>query len=852
MTKKVKRLYQQFIPATYALDITPSKPEMTFQGVVTIKGKKVGRPSQRLTFHQKGLKITEATLTKHTKTGDQALAIDRINAHNTFDEVRLHSGTMLYAGEYTIKLRFSGKITKPMNGLYPCNFEHNGKQQILLATQFESHHAREVFPCIDEPEAKATFQLSLTHPANETALSNTPVETQAKLTSSQLATKFETTPIMSTYLLAFVIGNLDFKEAKTKHGTKVRTYATPDNVKFTDYSLEIAVKVLDFYDEYFGIFYPLEKCDMVALPDFASGAMENWGCITYREQVMLVDPKNSTLAAKQYVAMVVAHELAHQWFGNLVTMRWWTDLWLNEGFASWIEYMAVDHLYPEWEMWTQFIVDEQQRALKLDALENTHPIEVTVNHPDEIRTIFDEISYSKGASIIHMLHEYLGPELFKKGLHHYLRSHAYGNTNTIDLWQALEEVSQKPVKEFMHAWTALSGFPIVSACVDENQIKVTQERFYINPSHADQPKSVWPVPLHSNILSTDTLTEKSKIFPGPSANLVKLNTGQSGFYRTTYSSSHLNSLGELIRRSKIDATDRLGILSDLFEAAKAGQATTTDALHFLENFKFEDNYAVWDVISGAIGSVRVVMDDEGLREDMKPYLRTLVATQLKRLGWQAAPDESHFDSLLRPIIISLAAVADDPKTIEKALALFNKVKVKIDIDPDLRGVVFSTAARLGGRKEFSKILALHNKSTLSEERNMLAAALTGFKQPELIKQSLDMIQTDSVRLQDVGYWLAFSFMNRHAKKQTWDWMKINWGWLEKNLGSDMSFSRMPIYAARVFSQADFITDYQKFFTPILTIGLERSYKQGLEMIQWQSAWKERDLKAIKTFFKTKQ
>jgi len=444
MGKDVKRLFHEFQPDHYELQLTPDRDAKTFSGTVSITGKKVYRPNKRLTFHQHGLKITKARVIKHDKKGQQEIPVDRINHHDSYDELRLHTEATLYPGTYTVELEFIGKITRPMNGIYPCFFQHDDKEYQLVATQFESHHAREAFPCVDEPEAKATFDLTLTTPADETVLANTPAKHET-VHKKLKTTTFETTPKMSTYLLAFVYGDMGHKEAKTKNGVVVRTYATPDNVAFTD--------------DYFGIEYPLPKCDLVALPDFAAGAMENWGCITFREHAVLVDPANTPLASKQYVAMVVAHELAHQWFGNLVTMRWWTDLWLNEGFASWIEYLAVDHLFPEWQMWTQFAVSEQQRAFKLDGLEHTHPIEVPVHHPNQISSIFDTISYSKGASAINMLHEYLGAEVFRDGLRHYLQRHAYGNTDTIDLWQALEEISGKSVKDFMHDWISLPGYP---------------------------------------------------------------------------------------------------------------------------------------------------------------------------------------------------------------------------------------------------------------------------------------------------------------------------------------------------------------------------------------------------------
>lgn len=870
MSKKVQRLFEQFQPVHYILDLVPDRDAMTFTGQVIISGKKTGRPSQRLTLHQKDLKIVSAKIVSHGKQGDKPIIVDRINHHNSYDQVRLHSEEMLYPGKVTITLTFKGEISRQMNGMYPCFFEHEGQEKKLIATQFESHHAREVFPCIDEPEAKATFDLTLTSPMGEAVIANTPIKTQQEK-DSQLVTTFETTPHMSTYLLAFAYGEMGYKEAKTKHGTTIRTYATPGNVQHTDFGLDFAVKCLEFYEQYFDIPYPLDKCDMIALPDFASGAMENWGCITYREQAMLVDDENSTLAMKQRVAMVIAHELAHQWFGNLVTMRWWTDLWLNEGFASWIEFLAVDHIYPEWEVWTQFAVDEQQQAMKLDALNHTHPVEVPVNHPDEIRSIFDAISYSKGASVIHMLHAYLGPEAFQGGLKHYLTTHAYKNTATKDLWKALEEISGKPVEAFMKSWTETSGFPLLEANIAEDKISLKQERFFTNPKEKPVNQS-WPIPLHGTVpeipeqFYTDTLDIAT-----PSTQEVLFNQGQSGFYRVNYNAAHLERIGERIKKGRIDPIDRLGVLGDVFESAKAGKASTVEALHFMENFRKEQNYAVWDVLSSALGGIRLVMNSEELRDLMKPYISDLVESELGRLGWNKKESESHFDRLLRPTILGLAAAADRPEVVQRCFELFEQahkaedisadlrspqstqeVKRGNPIDPDMRGVVFGTIARHGGPKEFDKLVALHNKTQLSEEKITLAAALTGFQQSELVKKSLDMIDSDAVRLQDVAYWVAYSFVNRHARELTWDWVKEHWGWLEESLGSDLSFYRTPIYVARVYSDASFAKEYEAFFKPKVTPALERSYNQGLEMLEWQSAWKERDFKEVLQFFKAYQ
>lgn len=850
MAKKVTRLYSQFQPTHYTIDLKPDRDSLTFTGIVIIKGKKVGPPSKRIVFHEKELKISTARITKHEKSKTTEFPIERINLLKSADEVRLHSSQMLYAGEYTIELEFNGKISRQMNGMYPCYFKHHGQDKMLIATQFESHHAREVFPCIDEPEAKAVFNLTLTTPKAETVIANTPIKTQ-KTERNSLITNFEETPKMSTYLLAFIYGELEFSESKTANGTAVRVYATPDNVDYTKFALECAVKTLDFYNDYFDVPYPLPKCDFIALPDFASGAMENWGCITFREQALLVDPKNTSLHLKQYVANVVAHELTHQWFGNLVTMRWWSDLWLNESFASWMSYLAVDHLFPDWKVWVQFIVDEQGYALKQDALANTHPIQVTINHPDEIRTIFDAISYEKGASVLLMLYTYLGADSFREGLRYYLKEHAYGNTDTTDLWKALEKHSDLPVTEFMEAWTSISGYPIVETTIVDSKIEISQERFYLNPA-AQKESAVWPIPLSPNLkLDKLELTNNKQTFTQSekSDEVLIINHGRPSFYRTIYASDHLAKLAQAIEAGKVSDLDRLGILNDSFESAKAGYSKTTDSLALLSAYAHESSPLVWDVIAGGLGSIRTAMNSDSIRKNMKPFARKLAAEQLKRLGWVERKNDSHFDLLLRPTILALASYGEEPSVVAEAKRLFKSMKTPEDIDPDIRGVVYGTVSRDGDTAEFKKLHKMHNTSPSSEERVTLAAALTNFKSPELIAESLKLITSDDVRLQDVSYWVAYSFMNYHARKATWEWLKENWEWLKENLGGDLSFYRMPLYAARGFSDKKILPEFTEFFTSRMSPAFERPVNQGIETIQWQSAWRVRDLEGIEQYFK---
>ncbi|HUD05427.1 MAG TPA: M1 family metallopeptidase [Candidatus Saccharimonadales bacterium] len=852
MSRRVVQLFNQFRPSNYDLVLGFSDDNTSFSGKVSILGYKSGRPSKRITFHQKDLAIKKVKVFKVGKTDQAGIEVLRFNKHKKFDELRLHSKELMYPGKYLVTIEFSGKITRAMNGIYACDFKKNNQPEQLIATQFESHHAREAFPCIDEPQAKATFNLRLITPKKEKAyVSNTPIKKQT-VAKGQTLTVFQPTPIMSVYLLAFVVGDIAYKESKTKDGVVVRTYATPSNVDFTKFALDFAVKCLEFYNEYFGIDYPLEKCDLIALPDFSSGAMENWGCITFREQVLLVDPKNTSITIKQYVAMVIAHELAHMWFGNLVTMRWWTDLWLNEGFASWIEYLATDKIFPEWEMWTQFIVDEQEGALKLDALVNTHPVQVTINHPDEIRSIFDAISYNKGSSVIHMLHQYLGAETFREGLRHYLKTHAYQNTDTVDLWEALEKQAKKPVRSFMHAWTFRPGFPILKVDSSNDKLRLSQQRFFINPSDKVTETDPWPIPLLASTdkLKPNLLEGKSEFLGEAGAKNLIFNHQRSGFFRVIYSSSHLEELGKSIEAKQVSPLDRLGILSDCAEASKAGYYPTADSLKLMSYYENEDNSVVWDIIARLLGSIRVVMDDDDLIKDMKPYTRRIASRQLKRLGWEEIKNESHLDKLLRPTILGITCSAGEPEVVSEALKRFKLAKASTDIEPDLRGVVYYTVARNGNETDFDKLYMFYKESNNSEDRLAIASALCGFKQVKLLNRAIDLIKSDDVRLQDVAYWVAYLFSNRNAKSMAWEWMVKNWGWLKKNLGSDLSFFQFPLYSAQPFYGKKFLKEYETFFAKHTGPGLERSIAQGIEVIEWHTAWRERDLRPLSNFFST--
>lgn len=841
--KKVQHLVETIKPTNYDLFINLNRKQKAFKGTVLTQFE-LQESTSKIPIHAKGLKLASAKVSgKPAKTEE-----------SDHDVVYLVVESQLEAGSHYFQVDFEGKITDPMVGLYPCYFKHGNEDDTLLATQFESHHAREVFPCIDEPAAKATFNLSIKTHKEDVVISNTP-EQSAKVSGQHKTTVFEQTPVMSTYLLAFVTGNLEYLEAKTKSGISVKTWATPANVKFTEFSLDVAVKCLDYYEEFFKIAYPLEKCDMIALPDFAAGAMENWGCVTYRESAMLVDEKNTSLDGKQWVAMVVAHELAHQWFGNLVTMEWWTDLWLNEGFASWVEYMAVDKLFPDWQMWTQFVTDDYMRAQGLDSLANTHPVEVEVNDPDEIRNIFDAISYSKGASVIRMLFEYLGEEDFREGLAHYLNINKYKNAKTQDLWSALEEKSGKNVSEFMSEWTSQSGFPVVSAEISDDKIKLTQQRFIINPEERKKAKAqTWPIPIDSTHTKQQFLFKNAHdMWQTKSASFAKLNTDQTGFYVTKYSKEHLAKLADQVASGKIGVIDRLGLISDSFSLAQASYSSTLDALELLESYSKEDNAAVWDQIAGDISVMRRVMQTDDVRENLKPYLRALSYPQVERLGWKPHKRESHFDTLMRPTVLAMASLGENEEVVTEAIRRFNGAKSPEDIEPDLRSVVYGTAVRNGGKTEFDKLLSFYESTSSAQEKVKLASALCSFEQVELIEKSLELIKSNQVKLQEVSYWVAYCFFNRHARDMTWQWFKENWKWIVDKFGTDiMTIASFPNYPARVFASKELEKEYAEFFEKNKIPGLERPVKQGIEAIEWQTLWRERDEQKIADYLKAKQ
>lgn len=521
--KTVEHYIEKFVPENYNVFLDINRQEKVFSGNIAISGEAL---EHDISFHQKDLTIHSVLLDNET------LNFEMDNSNEALHISLSDTGSM------TLVIEFSGKITDNMTGMYPSYYTLDGVKKEVISTQFESHFAREVFPCIDEPEAKATFDLSLKFDQvdGEIALSNMPEINEDRRLETGLWS-FDTTPRMSSYLLAFAVGDLQGKTAKTKNGTEVGIFSTKAHpLSSLDFSLDIAVRVIDFYEDYYGVKYPIPLSYHIALPDFSSGAMENWGLVTYREIYLLVD-ENSTFKSRQTVALVVAHELAHQWFGNLVTMKWWDDLWLNESFANMMEYVSVDAIEPEWKIFEDFQTVGVPLALDRDATDGVQSVHVEVNHPDEINTLFDPaIVYAKGSRLMHMLKRWLGDEAFSKGLTAYFEKYQYSNTVGNDLWHILSTTSGKDVASFMHSWLEQPGYPVVSVAVEDDTLKLEQKQFFVG--EGKDKNRIWSIPLNTNWEGLPDLFDTKTIEIPNYTELAKTNQSKGPLLLNTGNTAH--------------------------------------------------------------------------------------------------------------------------------------------------------------------------------------------------------------------------------------------------------------------------------------------------------------------------
>ena len=828
----VPRLIKTFTPNHYSLSVDLSDAaDYVFRGTVSIQGK--SPQAGKILLHSKDLTIQSATI--DGKSADFE--------HGKFDELAIGDDSTAI-GPHNIVITFSGKITDAMHGLYPCYFEHDGVKKQLFATQFESHHAREVFPCADEPEAKATFDVTLTTTPGITVLGNQPVKWQREK-DEKLVTTFETTPRMSSYLLAFVVGDLHKKTALTKRGVEVSVWATPAQSPDTlDFGLDIATRSIDFFEEYFGIDYPLPKSDHVALPDFSSGAMENWGLITYRESCLLADQLTPE-SSKRFIATVIAHELSHQWFGNLVTMQWWNDLWLNESFANFMEYIAIDALEPEWRMWEDFATNEVTAALRRDSLDGVQSVKTDVNHPDEISALFDgAIVYAKGGRLLRMVRQLIGDEAFRSGLKTYFETFAYQNTVGNDLWQALENASGQPILKLMNEWISQPGLPVVSVEQTDNGTTIGQERFFIG-DHAED-STVWPIPLFANQPSIASILSDRTETVEHSGQII-LNQDLSAHFVTRYDDRSRANLLELASSDQVPTLDKICLLQDTPLLVRAGYISSAELLPLARAFGDEQNEKVYSMAIAALNELRKFTDnDPDLKKSLKLISREIAKPTYELLGWDEVDGESNDERERRSIALSLTLYGEDPEAIAEAKRRFDDGPESIS--PEIRSIVLSSVVRHHESPNMiEQLISLYSSTSSNDLKLDITLGLTATKSPETISRILGMMKNSKiVRPQDTSRWFIYLIRNSDARSMAWQWLQENWTWVSETFGGDKSYDEFVRYAAGALLTRQELEEYKSFFTPMLSQpSLTRVIEMGIREIAGRVELIERDYEQVK-------
>ncbi|XP_050429789.1 puromycin-sensitive aminopeptidase isoform X2 [Adelges cooleyi] len=861
--KSFRRLPKNVKPVLYDLWLKPDLQKFTFEGKETVS-LHVVEPTKEIVLHALDLKIDDAQLVDSNGT----IYKPSISLSSEDETLTLNFKDELKTGEALLKFTFIGELNDKMKGFYRSKYVNpSGEEKYSAVTQFEATDARRCFPCWDEPAIKAEFDIILCVPESKTALSNMPVISEVVEDNGDRLLKFQRTPVMSTYLVAVVVGEFDYVEDKDSDGVLVRVYTPVGKSEQGKFALEVAKNALPYYKDYFQVAYPLPKMDLIAIADFSSGAMENWGLVTYRESCLLVDPANTSAVRKQWIALVVGHELAHQWFGNLVTMEWWTHLWLNEGYASFVEFLCVEHLFPEYDIWTQFVTDTYIRALELDALHNSHPIEIPVGHPSEIDEIFDDISYNKGASVIRMLHNFIGDEDFRKGMNIYLNRHQYSNTFTEDLWAALEEASNKPVKAVMSTWTLQKGFPVITVEKEiENPdgsrvLTVSQTKFTAN-GQIDNDSSLWMVPLTFTtsrnpaiVCHKDIMSENKKNITIPAGTIapgewIKVNPSTVGYYRTRYTPQLLRNFVPSISSKTLPPLDRLGLLDDLFALVQAGLSRTDEVLELMLAMTDEDNYSVWSTMSNVLGKLAILLSNvEGETDQLfKQYNRILLKKIAEKLGWNPKPKESHLETMLRGLVIARLVSSADPETIAEAKVKFtNHLSGKETIVADLRSPIYKACLSTGDETTFNQLLQLYRGTDLHEEKDRICRAMGASKNKDILKKVLDFAMSDEVRSQDTVFVIISVGASKIGRDLAWQFIQDNWTKLFNQYQGGFLLTRLVKNTTENFASEEKAEEVENFFKENGCMGAERTIQQACETIRLNAAWLKRDHDQLRTF-----
>jgi len=775
----MERLLDYFVPEKYVLDLEVDKDKKYIGGKVKVFGDVL---AETVKFHAVGIGVEEVLI--DGKKGDFEVKDGVLTLFKVPRSVSC------------IEVEYHGTLNENMEGAYLSTYEYRGETEVIVATQFESHYAREAFPCIDEPAAKAVFELALTVPegSEDIILANTPAKNVVKNT-----TYFEPTPRMSTYLLAWVIGKFHGKTVENEHGTEITTYcALNQDLEAVDFANEVAAKSLEFYDDNFGVKYPLKRLVQVALPDFEAGAMENWGLVTYRESMLLAG-KNATLSTKKSVALTVAHELSHQWFGDLVTMKWWDDLWLNESFASVMEYYAVDACYPDLKIWEGFFTGDALAALKRDCLVGVQSVHQEVNDPAEIATLFDPaIVYSKGARLMLMLIRAMGWEEFCKGLKDYFEKYKYDNTVGDNLWGCLDPYAEFDVEGLMHSFINQPGYPVVTG-VGGGFDQFTQRRFLLD---AKMPKSDWPLP--------------------------EIREDMSGHYILNLSEEEF---GERLERfDKMGLEEKIRLLIDRSLLAKTELVPSSSLLRLLEKFKGERNAAVWNIVLTIVAQLKVFFEYGSKEEkDFKEFVRGLVQSGIEEVGVVANEDDDENTLRMRAVLMGLAFYAEDMDSMRELADLYDEDTTKMNAES--RADILD--AKLYLEPEMLEYyLAKYAQTADPELKFELLFAGTVSKDAGVLHKMMELLdKPEVVKPQDQFHLFIYLFRNMEVQAEVMEWLTGHWEYVKKMAG-DKSLENYPRYTAGVIRTSEMYEKWREFFVPMREdAALARAIEMGVAEIE---------------------
>jgi aminopeptidase N len=846
------KLPKEVRPIEYAIRIVPDLAKLTFIGSERVK-LRAEKPVTKLVLNAFQMEIAEASV------DGRALAKDAIALDAAEQTLTLTLPNELATGEHELALQFSGKINPQGQGLFYARYQEEGtnEKKIMLGTQFEATDARRMFPCWDEPSFRAKFQLSTAVPEDFTAVSNMPVEAETK-TKGGKEIRFAMSPSMSSYLVVLCAGELDSVEGE-QDGVKLRVVTTKGKAEMGRYALESEAKILHYYNDYFGIPYPLPKLDLIAVPGGFGGAMENWGAITYYESVLLFDPQTSSTKTKQDIFAVIAHEMAHQWFGDLVTMAWWDNLWLNEGFASWMGSKCTDRFNPEWNEWLRRNVsrDPSRRigfpkdvAMQADARSTTHSVQQPIKTEAEANSAFDEITYRKGQSIIRMLESFLGDEVFRDGIRKYIAAHKYSNTTTADLWEALTEVSGKPVGEIAPSWTEEPGFPLVKVARKENTIELAQERFTVH--FPDPPALQWQIPL--TYVTEDQpatngflLREKSANLPDelPNDKAIKFNVADTGYYRVQYDKPSWDLL--VAQLPRLSQSDRVNLLTDAWALVEANREPLSHYLGLFDQMLKDDQLAVYDQIIDTFTFINRLLAGDPMRPRFQQFARAVLRPAFDRVGWERKPGEQATMMLLRASLIRGLGVLNDSDVIAGCRSRFDAyVSNPAAVPPDLRPAVFAVVGRYADAGIWEKLHKLGLKTASTEEKQYLYEALASAIEPKLITRTIALALTDELPTSRASMLLPFAARHGEHPELVWQYAQQHMKALlakQDALGIDGFTAGLFTF----FSDPKDAETLERYAKTDLPSSAARSVAKAVDEIGFRAEFKERLIPQLKTW-----